>query len=709
MVLSHFERWVLLGALLVAAMLTLADWELAWRTIEKTTAVTFNEEAAYSSPVPAGAFEEHLLLPPSSMDARWWVIHTREMLKDGGWRVRSTEGDNAPDGREVHWSSLLIWFLAGLAHLHSLIAGGEPWMSVAWAATVVGPLLLIVSVSGLGFLVVRRLGWASGALAVVALLTTYPFVRCFHAGEADHHGLVVIFGSASVFALCAGWESAGKTSDSIMWFRWAGVLGAAALWVSAATAIPTLVGVGLGALGAGLLCRLSGLRSPAQIWLVWGRWGFAFSILFYLIEYFPDHFGWRLEVNHPLYSVAWLSSAWWLVVLLKWINGERPPRRPDFVVKAVLASAGIAMPLILVAAASEKCFWVSNDFLLALHQKFIFEFQSLPTLVNQYGGSWGWVTYYTWPVMVLVCLILIARRADWSGLGRMVIVLAPALLMQALAIYQVRWSSASFTLWCIAAIVIFGSFGFQTAVRRLGLGACWVAIIVSQIPQLLARVETEKTCLEPPIGKEVGNALLLRDIAHRLIRSSPDRLPTVLTGPNSSTDLTYHGGIRTLGTLYWENLPGLKRAAQIFSSPSADDALSRMQAAGVTHIVVPSWDSFVEAYAGLLSDAGEGDGSVGFFRSLLVDDEIPDWLRPFAYPIPTGSGVDAKSVKIFAVIPHQTLFESQFFKGLYYMESGEPEKARAAFREALRIRPGEPRVLELLGRLGDATSKSPTP
>jgi predicted MFS family arabinose efflux permease len=49
-------------------------------------------------------------------------------------------------------------------------------------------------------------------------------------------------------------------------------------------------------------------------------------------------------------------------------------------------------------------------------------------------------------------------------------------------------------------------------------------------------------------------------------------VPVVLTGPNASTEMTYHAGLRTVGTLYWENMPGLKRAARIFAAADAAEA-----------------------------------------------------------------------------------------------------------------------------------------
>jgi tetratricopeptide (TPR) repeat protein len=147
-------------------------------------------------------------------------------------------------------------------------------------------------------------------------------------------------------------------------------------------------------------------------------------------------------------------------------------------------------------------------------------------------------------------------------------------------------------------------------------------------------------------------------------------------------------------------MPGLKKAAEIFSALNEDEALRLLTEAGVTHIVVPSWGNFATAYANLLAKAhGLENVDTPFFNSILEQDNFPDWLRPFAYPIPSGAGIDARSVKIFAVLPEQNKFESLFFKGIYYAEIGQADKALAFYRQASRLRPGDMRIKEAIDQL----------
>ena len=88
---------------------------------------------------------------------------------------------------------------------------------------------------------------------------------------------------------------------------------------------------------------------------------------------------------------------------------------------------------------------------------------------------------------------------------------------------------------------------------------------------------------------------LYRDIAAALRASQPSGDVVLLTNPDASTGIGYYGRLKTIGTLYWENLPGTKAAA-MYSSVSGPEARELMQARGVTHVAVISESSFVQEY-----------------------------------------------------------------------------------------------------------------
>lgn len=710
-------RWVGVS-LLVCLIATVAALGAAayakWTTIGKISAVSFSEVPPHAVPLPSGAREEYLVLPTSSVDARWWVVHTKKMLRDGSWRVRGTMLDNAPDGREVHWSSFLMWVLAVLAWLRSWGTGDPAEWFVADAAVAAGPLLMIFLLGGLGILAQRALGWRPAIFYLLTLLTSQGVVRTFELGEADHHGIVLAFASACALCLVAGGAGFARRKDenASHWFMASGVAGSAALWVSASTALPILAGLGAGGFLTGWVFAPNKEPSPIRpdLWFVWGVAGCLGSLGFYLLEYFPRDMSWRLEVNHPLYAFAWLGGSW---LLCRFLEGRREGRfplgKPGDWLKAVLCVLMACAPVAAIILAGDRVFWVSDDFLLALHKEYIMEFQSVVGILRSEGQQQNvlvWVIGYFW-----IWVIFVGSLTLWfSGKGdilfrRSLLLLAPAtMIMQLLSLWQVRWVSAAFALWALWGLITVAALLRSDSARlwrgvalSVAAGVPWIAFLLGPLPAAAFATKAERTCLDAPLGEDVGGNLLIRDVTHRLLQASLGQVPTVLTGPNTSTEMAYHGGVRVLGTLYWENMPGLKKAAEMFAATTEEDTKRLLSEAGVTHIVVPSWSNFGEAYANLLAQAqGKEHADPSYLDGVLKSEEFPVWLRPFAYPIPTSAGIDAQSVRIVAFIPAQNEFEGHFYRGIYHYESGQPDKARTQFELALSIRPDEPRVREYL-------------
>jgi hypothetical protein len=707
----------------------------AWsrlETVKKTSAVSFSETPPNSSPLPAGCREETLMLPQASVDARWWVVHTREMLRTGDWRVRHSGLDNAPAGREVHWSSFLVWTLSALAWILSW-GSGEPVLHfVADAALAAGPVLMVFLLGGLAIVSGRVWGWPVALFYLLVLLTSRSVVRPFFLGEADHHGIVLALASASLLALLASGcgylrTTAKKPSDESparalrRWVAASGIVGGAALWVSASTALPILAGTAAGILASGLfLKREPGWRQTPGIWLLWGASGCLSSLGFYLLEYFPNHMGLRLEVNHPLYALAWLGGGWLIDKIFAWRDSGRFPAKGIASLAGLFLSlAACAAPIAAILFAGNRVFWVSDPFLLALHKEYIMEFQSLLGIYRKEKTSlWVPVVQHFWifGIVALLCILALRRAVDWQLRRDLCLLAPPVLVMQLLAVWQVRWGSAAAGLWALVALAVFTAFlrlPVGNPARGMGLitasAAVLLAFFTTTLPTAVASFHEESTALKSPLPESVGGNLLLRDVARRLAQSSPEKVPTVLTGPNSSTELTYQAGLKTLGTLYWENTPGLKSAARIFSAQDSDEALRLLTASGVTHIVVPSWDNFAAAYNDLLAKTEGRPGGMAFFKSILENEEYPTWLRPFAYPIPSGSGIDSQSVRIFAVLPSQNAFESWFHRGIYHLESGQQEKAKQAFEKAAALRPTDARVRTYLENLPDIPSQPKQP
>lgn len=168
----------------------------------------------------------------------------------------------------------------------------------------------------------------------------------------------------------------------------------------------------------------------------------------------------------------------------------------------------------------------------------------------------------------------------------------------------------------------------------------------------------------------------LREVACRLRQRLGQEAGVVLAGPEDTTSLVFYGGFRGIGTLYWENVDGLKTAAAIYGAPSAQDALQLIQEGAITHIVLFSFshyaDQYVRLHRGL--DIHQELPADAFIPSLLRaqgQEQAPSWLRPLFVPLPfplnTFRGYD---VAVFEVVPKQSKEEAilrwarvQFFRG----------------------------------------------
>lgn len=256
--------WAVLAAITLALLLVSTDSWVRYVSIMATFDTSLGTPLpALSKESPTG-FEggmRRLILPPVGTDGCQWIMHTQKLLHDGGWRIRFTDQDNAPDGREVHWSHSFIWWLIAVGSVHSLFTGWPLPASVEAVSPYANTLLLVIFVLTTPWIVFRRLGVLPACAYALSLALVQLFFEFFMVGYPDHHGIV----SAANMLCClllavggGGWISRSGTLTGLVaaassersarrYFIASGVTGAVALWVSAATAVPVLAGLGIAA------------------------------------------------------------------------------------------------------------------------------------------------------------------------------------------------------------------------------------------------------------------------------------------------------------------------------------------------------------------------------------------------------------------------------------------------------------------------------
>ncbi len=219
------------------------------------------------------------VMPALGTDGYHWIMQMERML-DGreDWRVRHVDYDGLPGGREVHWSSSLHWLVAGLAWVDHVITHDPMPVTLErtepWANTFVLGVLMIVA----PILTWRRFGAIPAAIMALTFVTTYPYYEFSFVGYLDHHGLAASSDMMMVFCIAAagaGWLRNEKISpDSLtptelalwkwlperqtakVWMIGSGIAAGTGLWISTASVIPCMFGLGVGALiSTGYLAR----------------------------------------------------------------------------------------------------------------------------------------------------------------------------------------------------------------------------------------------------------------------------------------------------------------------------------------------------------------------------------------------------------------------------------------------------------------------
>ena len=631
-------------------------------------------------------------------DGQTWIRHALALAEGTDFRLRDTAIDNAPAGREVRWNSAWAWWLVGLGKARAVFTGEELTVAIeraaAWAQV---PLLLFVVGAGAAWVGRRYGGWPA-ALTAPALCGHRGFYEGFLPGNPDHHGLInaAIFGLllGAVFMGAGWWRQGSKllpaSREHARCAAWvSGICGGVALWVSAASAaVPiALIGV-VGAVltlskGRGLV--LDGATGAPEVWRLWSRAGAATAGVFYLIEYFPDGMGMRLEVNHPIYVLAWLGGGEGVALVMEWMRDKTTGLRTHFRVRLSLALTLAFAPVVFIAVGGAQWFLPADPFLARLHDQ-IDEFKPLWRLVEE-RGAWIFRDHLALHPWIFALALVAGWRARTEERAILGFCAGVTLVMTAGGWWQVRWmlpaGAAQVVLMITIWVVWAKSAGTPgTKVKNAVAYVCVCGWFYATSPWMFIherRLVEEKRDVQMP---EVMQ-LLYRDVAERLAK---DRTPgeiVLLASPNASTATGYYGRFKTIGTLYWENGDGLKTAAEIFCAEDEGEAERLVRARGITHVVMFSAFGFLEEYfAALHPDRPLAEARARFGGRLLHERKIPVWLRPLAYEPPVQFGRFGFQVDVYAVDFGQKPAMAWYRAGLFQRARGALQSAEESFGRA---------------------------
>jgi hypothetical protein len=220
-------------------------------------------------------------------------------------------------------------------------------------------------------------------------------------------------------------------------------------------------------------------------------------------------------------------------------------------------------------------------------------------------------------------------------------------------------------------------------VRAIARITLLVALAAVLVPSAVRSWPARSAIGKAPLNEVELAALITRDFSHWLAKHAGTKAPVVLAPPNETAGIAYYGGLAGIGTLSWENTGGVAAASRIFTASTPQEAFARVQTRQVTHIVVPSWDRFLNEYVRMNGAQVENT----FLAGLRNWAPVP-WLKPIAYELPEVPGYEGQSIAVFEVVEEQSEPTIIGWQAEYFAEMGKLDYA-SALSQSLRRYSGD--------------------
>jgi hypothetical protein len=566
---------------LVWALLLAGAWQVYQRDWIKPAYQMAGMVDAYWARTQAGAapLDRGLVVDP---DGGYWVHLLREGALPGNqpWRVRRTEADGPPGGREVRWGMLNLWWLKGLTAL-----GGDAMSAAAWS----GPILLALGLAGFALALALGGNGAGAVLLTAVMVWGSATYKDFGFGFPDHHGWHQWAALGLVLALGMRWMAPIPRRGVLGgWGHFSAFSGAAILWLGASQAVLIYGSVCAGA-GLALLVetrrRAESPTLPPEFWRWWGLAGAAWGLLFYLVENAPNYFSTHLEVNHPAYLLLWAAAG---EALCRWARALRDPgRRGDWLVLGLCALPILGVGLLL-RLAPETWLFSRNPaagYMMSIMEegtRGIPKWSSLLSLAPAF--------YLIGAVLSAAGIALLAgrprmARGTWSAL--LVLTVSAFILTAFAAFWQERWLGQATALTAGLAALLATALPREGRWTRgklvLAIGAVQLIVLGAQ----LTRPPEDPKMLEARASRLIG----MNELAELFQKeAAAQNLPAVrlLNTPLQPMLGTLHlySPVRQLGTPYWENFVGHLEATRLLAEEDEAAALAGFKRLGLTHVIV---------------------------------------------------------------------------------------------------------------------------
>lgn len=651
-------------ALLYACLVIFWHWRVESNLLQ-------HQELIYPAGKPASAESGYRVFPDP--DVYTWLTYAKEAMRTGEWRINFTDSDNPPYGREAHWNSLLMWILVAAGWWRGLFTGEPIYTALENAAFWINCFQFFCTAALLYAILRRFVGALPTWIALFLLACLVPVSWAFHPGRPDHQTLYFLAAVGTVGCLLRGglgWVSTGAENCVVRlappalreargWFLASAIFGAGGIWFGASVQITILAFAGFTVLGLVFFtpkeefASTPGARYEPKLWFEWGVAGGLATVVFFLLQYFPGDMGMRLESIHPFHAISWVGGGWVLMHLCRWRVEEnyRLLAQPGFYLALLLA---LTWPL--ATRFGPETWHILRDEVVVRFQTRTMEGMPLPMA---YGKDWMKIFFgdaAALPLLLLLIPVLAnsprVPRPQWTGLFFLWIAGMGYLIM---TYWQGRWMMHwSIIMILLAAVSLPLVQLTLEGWRKWSTYSVLIAITVGSVLWSGWRLgsdlyqQTKNHALMPMFV----DGLYMKRLAGLLNeKHHGDGDIRVLLEPTSAPAIFYFGGIRSLGSLFWQNAQGLRdhRDFLVDTSFERSRALEIARERELDYVLV--WDNPGAVTYPLYLAFGERikEAKGDFFITSLVDGGpfLPDWLEvdfplmyrsgdPFAVPFPSG-------------------------------------------------------------------------
>lgn len=572
-------------------------------------------------------------------DAYCWSIAARKMLETGAWRVRTSDWDNEPHGREFHWAQLPAWCIALGARARMAATGEAVDAAVAAAGHALLPSLAFVCAVSLFLFLRCRFGIPTALFGWAVLLTSSGVFTSFSALKPDHHAFQLAFFLATWWPLLSaqlGWREAPSGAQPSprqrRAFLAAGVAAGLELWIGGTVFLFALASYAV-ALAATFLAagRRTELSWDGGAWKVFARAAAATGLACWLVEYAPGGSSWHLEVNHPLYALMLFALGEAVPAIGEWWLRRRTMRARDWAAVAAWTAVAV-LPAVLILVLGGRVHAMRTEVMKFMHS-YIAEFQPLSETGKNLGPVSFYFTYYHFglpAVLVAAAYALFRRRQRAWSLALLASAAATAVFWWMMHL-QLRWTNFAHAAAFASATLLFWEFRHLRRPRlgRTVLGGAFLALaaVNAQSLYLYWRQAAENGFAGEATAAVEQNIRVL--LLKNALDAAPERQgaeePTRLFLPISyGPAAAWHRTGTVLGALYWENVAGVD-AQQRFEADGTEEGSVAEQIArerGIEYVCQLDGEIAEERYAALPEAVAKT-----LWARLAARKDVPAWLE----------------------------------------------------------------------------------